>query len=54
MIVIACTPLRMTPARAIAAGDQCGVCLVRREKDNWLLEVGKLADIIVFEVRGLS
>jgi imidazolonepropionase len=40
----------MTPAEAIAAATINGAYALRREKDVGSLEVGKLADLAVFEV----
>jgi imidazolonepropionase len=50
ILSLACTQLRMTPAEAIAAATINGAYALRREKDVGSLEVGKLADLAVFEV----
>ncbi len=50
VLSLACTQLRMTPAEAIAAATINAAYALRREKEVGSLEVGKLADIGVFEV----
>jgi imidazolonepropionase len=50
ILSLACTQLRMTPAEAIAAATINGAYALRREAQIGSLEVGKLADIGVFEV----
>ena len=50
ILSLACTQLRMTPAEAIAAATINGAYALRREKRVGSLEVGKQADIAVFEV----
>jgi imidazolonepropionase len=50
ILSLACTQLRMTAAEAIAAATINGAYALRREKDVGSLEVGKLADLAVFEV----
>jgi len=50
ILSLACTQLRMTPAEAIAAATINAAYALRRENDIGSLEVGKLADIAVFEV----
>jgi imidazolonepropionase len=50
ILSLACTQLRMTPAEAIAAATINGAYALRREAQIGSLEVGKLADIAVFEV----
>jgi imidazolonepropionase len=50
ILSLACTQLRMTPAEAIAAATINGAYALRREKTIGSLEVGKQADIAVFEV----
>jgi imidazolonepropionase len=50
ILSLACTQLRMTPAEAIAAGTINAAYALRREKTIGSLEVGKQADIAVFEV----
>ncbi len=50
ILSLACTQLRMTPAEAITAATINAAYAVRREKRIGSLEVGKQADIAVFEV----
>jgi len=50
ILSLACTQLRMTPAEAIAAVTINAAHALRREKTVGSLEVGKQADIAVFEV----
>ncbi len=50
ILSLACAQLRMTPAEAIAAATMNAAYALRREKDIGSLEVGKQADIAVFEV----
>jgi imidazolonepropionase len=50
ILSLACTQLRMTPPEAIAAATINGAYALRREKQIGSLEVGKLADISVFEL----
>jgi imidazolonepropionase len=50
ILSLACTQLRMTPAEAITAATINGAYALRREKRIGSLEVGKQADIAVFEV----
>jgi imidazolonepropionase len=50
ILSLACAQLRMTPAEAIAAATINGAYALRREAQIGSLEVGKLADIAVFEV----
>ena len=50
ILSLACTQLRMTPAESIAAATINGAYALRREKSIGSLEVGKQADIAVFEV----
>ena len=50
ILSLASTQLRMTPAEAIAAATINGAYALRREKSIGSLEVGKQADIAVFEV----
>ncbi len=50
ILSLACTQLRMTPAEAIAAATINAAYALRRETHIGSLEVGKLADIAVFEV----
>jgi len=50
ILSLACTQLRMTPAEAITAATINGAYALRREKHVGSLEVGKQADLAVFEV----
>ncbi len=50
ILSLACTQLRMSPAEAIAAATINGAYALRREKSVGSLEVGKQADLAVFEV----
>jgi imidazolonepropionase len=50
ILSLACTQLRMTPAEAIAATTINAACALGREKRIGSLEVGKHADLSVFEV----
>jgi len=50
ILSLACTQLRMTPAEAITAATINGAHALGREKNVGSLEVGKQADIAVFEV----
>jgi imidazolonepropionase len=50
ILSLACTQLRMTPAEAITAATINAAYALRREKSIGSLEVGKQADIGVFEV----
>jgi imidazolonepropionase len=50
ILSLACAQLRMTPAEAIAAVTINAAYALRREKQIGSLEVGKQADIAVFEV----
>ncbi len=50
VLSLACTQLRMTPAEGITAATIHGAYALRREKQVGSLELGKLADIGVFEV----
>jgi imidazolonepropionase len=50
ILSLACTQLRMTPAEAIAAATINAAYALRREKQIGSLEIGKLADLAVFEV----
>ncbi len=50
ILSLACTQLQMTPAEAIAAATINAAYSLRREKNIGSLEVGKQADIAVFEV----
>ena len=50
ILSLACTQLRMTPAEAIAATTRNAAYALRREKHVGSLEVGKFADLAVFDV----
>jgi imidazolonepropionase len=50
ILSLACTQLRMTPAEAITAATINGAYALRREKHLGTLEVGKQADVAVFDV----
>ncbi len=50
ILSLACTQLRMTPAEAIAAATINGAYALRRERQIGSLEVGKQADLAVFDV----
>jgi imidazolonepropionase len=50
ILSLACTQLRMTPAEAITAATINGAYALGREKQVGSLEVGKQADIAVFDV----
>ena len=50
ILSLACTQLRMTPAEAIASATINAAYALRREKTIGSLEVGKQADLAVFEV----
>ena len=50
ILSLACNQLRMTPAEAIAAATINAAYALRREKQVGSLEVGKQADIAVFDV----
>jgi imidazolonepropionase len=50
ILSLACTQLRMTPAEAITAATINAAYSLRRDKQMGSLEVGKLADISIFDV----
>lgn len=50
ILSLACSQLRMTPAEAITAATINAAYALRREKQIGSLEVGKLADLAIFEV----
>jgi imidazolonepropionase len=50
ILSLACTQLRMSPAEAIAAATINAACSLLRDRTIGSLEVGKQADIAVFEV----
>src|SRR6202043_3728745 len=50
ILSLACTQLRMTPAEAITAATINAAYALRREKQIGSLELGKAADIAIFEV----
>jgi len=50
VLSLACTQMRMTPAEAIVAATVNGACAVRRGHRLGSIEVGKQADIAVYDV----
>jgi imidazolonepropionase len=50
VLSLACTHMKMTPAEAITAATYNGACALRVEQKKGSLEVGKDADIAVFDV----
>src|SRR5262249_8783205 len=50
ILSLACSQLRMTPAEAISAATINAAYALRRDKQIGSLEVGKLADLAVFDV----
>ena len=50
ILSLACTQLRMTPAEAITAATINSAYALRRHKQIGSLEVGKLADVSIFDV----
>ena len=50
ILSLACTQLRMTPAEAIAAATINAACALRRDRQIGSLEIGKQADIAIFDV----
>ncbi|MEJ2248951.1 MAG: imidazolonepropionase [Candidatus Lokiarchaeota archaeon] len=50
IIVFACYKMKMTPAEAISASTINAACALRRENEIGSLEIGKKADIIIFDV----
>ena len=50
VLSLACTQLRMTPAEAITAATINAAYSLRRDKEIGSIEVGKLADLAVFDV----
>jgi len=51
VVSLGCTQMRMTPAEAIAAATINGAYALRRHERIGSLEVGKYADVAVFDVR---
>jgi imidazolonepropionase len=51
ILSLACNQLRMTPAESITASTINAAYALRRQKQIGSLEVGKLADIGVFDVQ---
>ena len=51
VVSLACTQMRLTPAEAIAASTINGAYALRRHESIGSLEVGKFADLSVFDVR---
>jgi imidazolonepropionase len=50
VLSLACTQMRMTPAEATVAATMNGACAVRRGHRLGSIEVGKQADIAVYDV----
>lgn len=50
VLSLACTHLKMTPAEAITAATYNGACALRLERSKGSLEIGKDADIAVFDI----
>ena len=50
VLSLACTHMKMAPAEAITAATYNGACALRLERKKGSLEVGKDADIAVFDV----
>ena len=50
ILSLACTQLRMTPAEAIAAATINAAYALRRDKQIGSLEIGKQADVAIFDV----
>ena len=50
VLSLACTHMKMTPGEAITAATYNGACALRLERKKGSLEVGKDADIAVFDV----
>ena len=50
VLSLACTQMRMSPAEAIVAATMNGACAVRRGQRLGSIEVGKQADIAVYDV----
>ena len=50
VIVLSCYNMKMSPAEALTAATLNAACAIQRENDVGSLEVGKKADIIVFDV----
>ncbi|UCF06748.1 MAG: imidazolonepropionase [bacterium] len=49
-VALACSQMGMTPAEAINAATINAACAVRRERDAGSLEVGKKADMVVYDI----
>jgi len=50
VLSLACTQMKMTPAEAIVAATINGACAIRRQQRIGSIEVGKQADIAVYDV----
>lgn len=50
MITLACYNMKMSPAEALSASTINGACALQRQEQIGSLEVGKKADIIIFDV----
>jgi imidazolonepropionase len=51
VVTLACTQMRMTPAEAIAAATINGAAAIRRQDRVGSIEVGKQADIAVYDLK---
>ena len=50
IIALACYNMKMTPAEALSASTINAACALQRQEQIGSLEVGKKADIIIFDV----
>jgi imidazolonepropionase len=50
VLSLACTQMKMTPAEAIVAATITGACAIRRQQRIGSIEVGKQADMAVYDV----
>ena len=50
VIVLSCYNMKMSPAEALTAATINAACAIQREKEIGSLEVGKKADIVIFDV----
>jgi imidazolonepropionase len=50
VLSLACTQMKMTPAEAIVAATINGACAIRRQQRIGSIEVGKQADMAVYDV----
>ncbi len=51
VLSLACTHMKMSPAEAIAAGTINGACALRLQDRKGSIEVGKDADLALFETK---